>query len=193
MTTLLLLVLVLAWQVTGPVSVKEAPDEQAAQAQAQAIQGQGYALAATIGAVGTLLTALLGLYYTQGSKARVAEANAQAKLEAAKAASANATELTIAYETAIGDMKDQHEAAVKKLETKHTEAILKLETIYDVRLAETNAQVTILTNKVAEADNKHLECVAKSAKMEGMLEMIERLYMSTNQKVDQLLNKEQGA
>jgi hypothetical protein len=127
------------------------------------------AIVVVVGALSAAAGTLLTLRYTKGKEYRVALMREEAKIKDKQIEidRLNADEITKSYEVALDRMTQESNVKIESLQ-KH------------ISVLETRMEAT--DRKLETCEESHLECVRKSAKLEGKLEVMERSIVRLEEK-----------
>jgi mannitol-specific phosphotransferase system IIBC component len=168
-----------------------------AQAEVPTLSDQGSwtawatAVGMIIAAVTSFVTAILVLYWTKGSKARIAETREQTAYMKAEALVKQAEK--VAREVDFAKLEEHYKEMLGQAQTlamlRYTEIKKDAADKYS-ELKSQNDRLqehqSILDSKLENCESKHLECVQKASYLEGKLAMIEQVQTDTCAKVQQL-------
>lgn len=152
------------------------------------------AIGIVIAAVSSFITGILILYWTKGSKARIAERRAAAGLVEAeyklkelakKATEENFAKIEAHYVEMLGQAQtlSMHRYTEIKKEAADRYAELKL---HAERMQE---HVDIMDKKLDACEEKHLKCVEEASFMAGKIEAIEKMQSATCMEIEHLKSK----
>lgn len=129
---------------------------------AQTTTGNELGITAIVTSVGGLILAVLSLYWTKGSVARINEYKAKAEVAALD---------------------------VKKIKDDCAKEIAEVQAAAMASEAKLQAHIDIIDRKLDAAEGRERQCLERAAKMEGKLEVMEKAQNVVSQKVEALEQK----